>query len=757
MSGRALLIGASRYGGDTGFIDLPADRDVELMRQTLQMRNFSVQVADEETTRNATLLDRKITDFCAEGGGAELSIVYFSGHGMSIAQQDWIIPAGVSREHAISSSNQRVPTDLSGRIASTEGGLILLIVDACRDEDSTAKGSPNAWSHGVVARRDRHFIRFFGCSAGEACHVLRRGHDGKDISVFTKALSLALSPGSPTDTLGDVLKAAATECVNLAKAANPRLPAQEPCVNIAGDTPAVDEDPLRLRLFAGRVAGKPTFGPDSMNCLVIESEHARHDSGQSLSDRVRHTFSKAGAAIWQEFREGMKEVRFVDGSVRNLPGTYDPSLRVIDSRSIVDVFGSDAALEQATLAAVRADVAFFDVSRFEPGVMFLLGVRAALRRGVTVCSHGCGWREGEPLDKPFNLADLQIFSHARGSNVGADPVVQRFIDGVQSGLRQLRQQPRYQDLPAFDALRELGTDANASGTIPWDTFVLMLCSFREEHLNGWLYVRGKLEDALQARGTKAPRVQRLIDTGSPQLISQALYENIRRASACVMDWSYYSPSAFLELGVRLAVSPWGALQLVDERFRPSAESAPHIKRADQSTGPELKQIALMVKRFEPKPYRLDSDASFDALLAMLVQRKPFDEEAPEYNTIYRLIQKEVGSVSTALPPIHEVMHRAAEALSDAQQDRQAASQILFSGNEAVKRDRERAALEYRISAWLYLEHRVGARSKPEGDALRETHRKLGQIIAAALYETDKAEDFALAQHIEDRLRAEKSR
>jgi hypothetical protein len=106
------------------------------------------------------------------------------------------------------------------------------------------------------------------------------------------------------------------------------------------------------------------------------------------------------------FRECMKEVRSVDGSVRNLPETFHPSLRVIDSRSIVDVFGSDAALEQATLAAVRADVAFFDVSRFEPGVMFLLGVRAALRRGVTVCSHGCGWREGEPLDKPFNLADL---------------------------------------------------------------------------------------------------------------------------------------------------------------------------------------------------------------------------------------------------------------------------------------------------------------------------------------------------------------
>jgi hypothetical protein len=164
----------------------------------------------------------------------------------------------------------------------------------------------------------------------------------------------------------------------------------------------------------------------------------------------------------------------------------------------------------------------------------------------------------------------------------------------------------------------------------------------------------------------------------------------------------------------------------------------------------------MVKRFEPKPYRLNSDESFDFLLAMLVQRNPFDEEAPDYNTIHRLIQEEVGSVSTALPEVHEVMRRAAEALSDAQQDRRAASQMLFSGNEAIKRDRERAALEYRISAWLYLEHRAGARSKPVGDALRETHRELGQVVAAALYETDNAEDFTLAQYIEQNVKAEKS-
>jgi hypothetical protein len=153
MSGRALLIGASRYGQKTGFIDLPASRDIELMGETLVKRNFSIEVADEETTSNASKLEQKIATFCANGD-TEVSIVYFSGHGMSIDQKDWIIPAGVSREDAILSANQRVPTDMSNRVASSEDShLVLFILDACRDEDQTSKGGQNVWTKGAVASR----------------------------------------------------------------------------------------------------------------------------------------------------------------------------------------------------------------------------------------------------------------------------------------------------------------------------------------------------------------------------------------------------------------------------------------------------------------------------------------------------------------------------------------------------------------------------------------------------------------------------
>jgi hypothetical protein len=249
-------------------------------------------------------------------------------------------------------------------------------------------------------------------------------------------------------------------------------------------------------------------------------------------------------------------------------------------------------------------------------------------------------------------------------------------------------------------------------------------------------------------------VQRLIDSGSPQLVSQALYENIRRASACVMDWSHYSPSAFLELGVRLVVSPRGALQIIDERFLPGEKSAPRVRRADMTPGTELQQIGKMVKRFEPKTYRVGSEAPFNESLALLVQRNPFDEKEPDYNRLYRLVQKEIGSVSPAMPKVQDAMAKAADALSHTEDNKQA-EKVLFSGNENIKRDREHAALEYRLSAWLYLEHRVGARSRPKGDGLREAHQKLGQIVAKALYETGEDDDFQMAERITSLLESEK--
>ena len=74
----------------------------------------------------------------------------------------------------------------------------------------------------------------------------------------------------------------------------------------------------------------------------------------------------------------------------------------------------------------------------------------------------------------------------------------------------------------------------------------------------------------------------------------------------------------------------------------------------------------------------------------------------------------------------------------------------------MKRDREKAATEQRIAAWLYLEYRIKAGTRTTGDALKKLHRELGELAAGALFDSDAIEDIALANEIRKRLHEDRT-
>jgi hypothetical protein len=49
----------------------------------------------------------------------------------------------------------------------------------------------------------------------------------------------------------------------------------------------------------------------------------------------------------------------------------------------------------------------------------------------------------------------------------------------------------------------------------------------------------------------------------------------------VLEWSEYSPSVFLELGARLAISEWGAVQVIDEQHLPNGAKAPKLRQIEK--------------------------------------------------------------------------------------------------------------------------------------------------------------------------------
>jgi hypothetical protein len=581
---RALLIGAADYG--EGFLALPAVRnDIEIVRRALDHCGYEITLLPEHATRSATELLDAIEDFCSRCQRDDIHIIYFSGHGMLLGNQDCIIPAAAKLKSVLRRNDLHVPTDLSANLP-TEHGLVAFIIDACRSRDhepATKAGAGWGDQNRIKVPADHRFVRFFGCSSGQVCHVLETGHDGQPVSLFSKALSDALSSSRAT-TLKEVLGVAQEGCRALADAAHLEL--QTPRLSY-GETSAETEQLLGAPIFepAPRAAMPrlwEVFEPCNLHCLVVVSEReAKTPSPWTLDDLVAAalaeskkshdqrelTAEETNPRIWSAFHRCWDGTQLVSGACRELPENFDPALVRQATLPINQALASSGALREAVRSVIEADLVAFDVTGFEPGVMMLLGVRSACRRGVTVCSHGNRWREGQPLELPFNLQDLSICSHTpREHGTGPNPVVERFVDKVVTGFQQLSRQPRYLDLPAYDALRQLGSDMGASSLIETSSRILVLCPYEKSFFQIWELLTSRMSDALSKEHNVRPEITRVIDLASPQLVSRSIYEQARLTAACIVDWSGYSPSVFLEFGVRQAVSEWGAVSILDHQF-----------------------------------------------------------------------------------------------------------------------------------------------------------------------------------------------
>lgn len=725
---RALLIGVEEYGPD--LVRLPsANEDVTLVGEALASCGYEVEDVSGRK-EDASSLQTTLREFCEECEDDDTHLIYFSGHGTSVEGRDYVIPTGVGREQADGDEYSRVKTDLCNFVAS---GLVIFVIDACRDV-ATTKG---ATAFGYEAVGGPRFVRFFGCSKGEVCQVVGEGHEGRDVSLFSKAFADALLEGN-NESLGETLERTTDLCRGLA-GGNLRI--QKPHLN-HGETTADTQEMLDRRIFDPPVV--PTlwerFEPNEMHCLLVTSEfESRTSPAWTLEELVGLVVKgKLGRRVWDKFREYGNERVLLNGQQRKLPKKFE---RIqLASFAVKDAF-DDQLFDDAVRGLVEADLAIFDVTGFEPGMMLMMGIRSASRRGVSICTHGSGWRELEEIDIPFNLRGLSLGSHThRRGGAGKNPVAEDFVNRIERGFQQLACQPRYQDLPAYDALRQLGSRYEASSTIPASERVLVLASYGKIYTeSNWESFQNLLEGFLDdlMPGTK---VLRLIDDGNPQLVSQSLYEQIRRTAGCVVDWTEFSPSTFFELGVRLAVSNWGAIQFVDKRYLPGEAKA---KRWESVSG----QIKRMRELFQPRTYELNGDEDiFREAAQLLFERNPgLDRKSmTDYDRVHRIVSDTIQDVKVAHVPVYDMLKNAADALHHPDQAEKGAPQILFrhssrGSEQLIKGEAERAAMEARIAAWLYLHHRIAAGQREPGDPLRALHDKLGEEAATALFDAGDVE------------------
>lgn len=689
---KALLIGAEKYG--KGFMDVPAaPADVELIDKALSSRGFECTCVSAEVAGNPSNLDRTIADFCKRCERDDVHVVYFSGHGIEFEGRDYIVPAGVSRDEAQRNS-QLVRTDYS-MLIGVNTGHILFIIDACRDSDESLRS--RRWGSGDRDLQDARFMRFLGCVPGGVCWD-RKFEDGR-ISVFTQALADVLLKGADTSLL-KVRQATKARCAELAEYPDRT---QAPRFDL-GLQP--DDAVARIEFFpiptnrAWLELGKD----DHLWVVVLQSEGAKLTLAKTVATSLK---------------------RNQDEIERQAGKPLDEKLRVVSIREALE---SPRRWLQTVEALCKAPVLIADATDFEAGIMLCLGIRAVVRRGVTLTATIRAIDEKELSELPFNIQQIKLIGYAPDQDTKHPQHPVNLIgSALRTGLRQLRENPAYHDLPGFDSVRCLEPPLHPRSE---QNTVLVLCPFQPEYRAQWRYLSNQLEPQSERLipGSAAPLVVRMRDMESPQLVGSALYEHLRWSKACVADWSHWRANVFFELGVRIACC----------EFPPVHVIAQEEEKKARDPGP-LGQHAQLLELFRPTAYQPEDEGGERIEEALERNQRVLTRDyAPAagavapYSTYESIVDWYDWKQEEGILSPDEEMRRHVKGQMGKDPQKSGLSVPLYSENSDYLNALRKSAEERWIAAWSYVRNRYSDEKIAESPTLQLRLAQLGEEVQQAL-------------------------
>ncbi|WP_217185559.1 caspase family protein [Streptomyces sp. AC495_CC817] len=216
---RALIVAVPQYELSDRFADLTdtIGRDVELMSTALRSSGYSVEVigatASESAGRSRIL--SAISRVCATAPEDATVLIHFTGHGLSVAGADHLVPTDAQLTWGTTPPqvdvDSLIPLDLVKLLKGCRADAVLLTVDACRD----GVGGPS--SGGQATRFPAGLERvavLFGCDSGQTC-----GSDEELGSHFSRALADALHVDTSPRTFAEVVAHATRRTAEFARAA----------------------------------------------------------------------------------------------------------------------------------------------------------------------------------------------------------------------------------------------------------------------------------------------------------------------------------------------------------------------------------------------------------------------------------------------------------------------------------------------------------------------------------------------------------
>jgi hypothetical protein len=319
------------------------------------------------------------------------------------------------------------------------------------------------------------------------------------------------------------------------------------------------------------------------------------------------------------------------------------------------------------------------------------------------------------------------------------------------GAANLARDTNYLDLPAYHAVRaprpETWAEDDAKN-------LLVLCPFSQDYSK---FYWKKLRPIIRAHtGNMTPL--RMLDLRSPRLVGQALYEQIRWSSRCLVDWTGWSPNVFFELGVRLACSEHDPLCIIQQR-----DLGESFKEA-KSPPSGLTQRDLLRQLFDPVAYNvaMPREALKSALESWSSSQLLGSGRVPIHRVLPPAATFEVAQSSflwqrdAMLTPPHIEQREAAEQILGKDQERRPERLILFADNDQFDAELHAAVRERWIAAWLYLQHLRSAEDTCPDDIQAELIT-VGRLVQHALSSSSDPRHVRLRKDIREFLKAERAR
>ena len=468
-----------------------------------------------------------------------------------------------------------------------------------------------------------------------------------------------------------------------------------------------------------------------------------------------------------ERREGDTIGRTVEQLQRYRRGPLEKALRAVHPGIELDkvaarchaaeVLSSPAAFARAVDQVCRAEIAVFDVTNYEPAVMVLLGIRAVIRRGVTLCAHGPHdepWGQTEP---PFHLREISLL---------AQPNFTTISDRLVAGIRQLGQPGRgYCDLPSFDLVRTVPPEPDRRGPRPFDRgrdpSMLALVPFdRDYTVRHWSQLAQNLPAAAVAMmperpadEERPPRLLRTLDLDSPRVVSAQLYEAIRLTDFCLVDLTGARPNVMFELGVRLVANALHPVVVHDAKFGTvdgdADGSTDLIKQHDQ--------LGRLLAAIPYTPYADDDVDPYEQMVARHLELRQLATHAghPRVQTVlggfppngaYEFAWRHAVSRDELVAmPVDEHLVATADALLVDPSD--GARRLIYPKRHELSTIAEDLGRERLLAAWLYLHHRRQA-YRTENEDVVAVYGALTDRLIQQLESTGDDGDATFAEQIE---------